>query len=756
MLGIYQKINALLGKKILPFFWAFLALFWAIRTGYVWGTLALSCPEGVWPVFRFGLIAVLLLFAPGLFFNRALRVRCESLSIRLLLVLVMSLSASALLAWHFYLFGAYSRGALLAGLIVWAAGGIYGLRGTGALRLVRAVHARWNALSALERIGLAVGLVFLQGIFESGVGAPFIHWDALVSWDKWAVDMATRHGLGQYVMGGYPQFLPAVHSIFYKIAGTGVEVFPVEHLLLHGLVAIYVAILILSIWCLGRRMRVPGLLAFAAFAWNRDVFDYLVGGYVDVPLVAMVFAAFALVLTLCRGTWSASGWMAEGWILALSLFSVVFMKGNGVVWTFWIVLYMATLSWRRAMIPAVAWTALFTAPFFGHQLWYTRHFDLAERSPFLHAFRLVPAHTSLFNPNGAHARMWLERLQEYYQVPDAALPFVLVAVVGLGLWALSQRRLIFFSLAGFLMLALWFHTGSYDLRNAYVPLGLLCFALVGAPFDARLGKRGKWVWLALALGAVGVGLAGGGGSRFAQVFGLPFRSFAPPQAFTLPVGSRHRALRPESDAWNLLFDTPFGQRAAHLNSGFWGLYRILAPRGTYALNDNSYQDARRFDVLIREEAFMDLPTGFVPVAVLRRMGAQRSLCLYEPEFQPLAVEWRPAASPAGTPPLADARLSAGQAYVLTVAGDVAASPTGEAPRDGVISLQVSPTDAEVTVQLHPDDAGRDPYASYFAPIRDGDRIRLLYWMRDEGPAFPRLVATAGGQDVRVTAAEWGQ
>ncbi len=751
-----DSIKAVLGSKILPFSWVFLLLFWTVRNVYVWGTLALSCPEGFWPVFRFGLIAVLVLFGPGLFFNRALRVRCESLSIRLLLILVMSLSASALLAWQLYLFGAYSRGALLAGLVVWAAGGIYGFRGTEVRRLARDMHVRWNALSVSERIGIAVGLVFLQGIFESGVGMPFVHWDALVSWDKWAVDMAARHGLGQYVMGGYPQFLPAVHSIFYKIAGTGAEVFPAEHLLLHGLVAIYVAILMLSIWCLGRRLRVPGLLAFAAFVWNRDVFDYLVGGYVDVPLVAMVFAAFALVLTLCRGAWSAAGWLAEGWILALSLFSVVFMKGNGLVWTFWIVLYMATLSWRRAMIPAVAWTALFTAPFFGHQLWYTRHFDLAERSPFLHAFRLVPAHTSLFNPNGAHARMWLERLQEFHQVPDAALPCVLVAVVGLGLWALSQRRLVFFALAGILMLALWFHTGSYDLRNAYVPLGLLCFALVGAPFDARLGKRGKWVRLALALGAVGVALAGGGGDLFAQVFGRPFRSFAPPRAFTLPVGSRHRALRPISDVRKLLFDTPFGQRAAHLNSGFWGLYRILAPRGTYALNANSYQDARRFDVLIRDEAFMELPPDFVPVAVLRRMGATRSLCLFKPEFQPLAVDIRPAESPAGTPPLVDARLPAGQTCVLTVAGAAAASSEGAAPRDGVLSVRISPAEAEVTVRLHPDDARRDPYAAYFSPIRDGDRIRLLYWMRDEGPAFPRLVATAGGQDVRLTAVEWGQ
>lgn len=33
-------------------------------------------------------------------------------------------------------------------------------------------------------------------------------WDAVVSWDKWAVDAATRTGINRYVFGAYPQGLP--------------------------------------------------------------------------------------------------------------------------------------------------------------------------------------------------------------------------------------------------------------------------------------------------------------------------------------------------------------------------------------------------------------------------------------------------------------------------------------------------------------------------------------------------------------------
>lgn len=100
-------------------------------------------------------------------------------------------------------------------------------------------------------------------------------------------------------------------------------------------------------------------------------------------------------------------------------------------------------------------------------------------------------------------------------------------------------------------------------------------------------------------------------------------------------------------------------------------------------------------------------------------------------------------------------MAAGRAYVATLAAD-AAPPDGEFPRDGVISIRISPPDADVAVSLHPDDALRDPHASYFGPIRAGDRIRLLYWMRDEGPALPRLAVRTGEKDVRLTAVEWGQ
>jgi hypothetical protein len=40
--------------------------------------------------------------------------------------------------------------------------------------------------------------------------------------------MAERPALGGYLLGGYPQLLPTIYSVFYKVSGTYLDGFPVE------------------------------------------------------------------------------------------------------------------------------------------------------------------------------------------------------------------------------------------------------------------------------------------------------------------------------------------------------------------------------------------------------------------------------------------------------------------------------------------------------------------------------------------------
>ncbi len=756
--GIFPPRGWAAGPKISRLSLVLLVSLWMLRMGYVWGTLAFSCPEGAWPVFRFAWTAVLLVFAPGLFLSRVLRFECRSFSIELLMGMVASLSVSVLGAWSLYFFGIYTRPVLLAGLGLLAAGGLYGMGGGALARRFRQLVERWGALSWPDRLGIAVGLIFLQGFFESNAGQLMMAWDSVVSWDKWAVDMASRSGLGQYVMGGYPQFFPTLHSVFYKIAGTTSEsLLPMESMLVHGVYAVFVAILMLSFWCLGRQLRVPWWLAFAAFAGNQMVFSYLGAGYVDIPLAAMVCAACALAIAYGNGTWKAgSGRCAEAGVLCLSLFAVAFMKGNGLVWAGFLLVYLIVLlrgQGRTGVAFGAAGLALLCVlPFYAHQVWYTLHFDLAEKSPFLHVFRLVPAHTSLFTPDAVHARAWIGRLMAGYGIPVSHAAWGAGLGLGLCAWALCRRRLFFFAFSGLVLFVAWFYTGSYDIRNALVPLALLAVAMAGALFDLPLGRWGGRIRVGVCGGAVAAWLILGPDYSVWAAWVRPFRPFPVPEAFSTPPETRFMTVRPWGELRLLLYDTPYGQRATHLNTAFFGLYRLLAPRGVYALNDNSYNEARRFDLLLRENSYMKLPKGFVPVAVLHRTEeGRRTLCMYDPVFHPVDVKIRPAEPSGADVPMPGALLEAGRIYTIAVAD----GPPADARRDGVLSLHVSPPDADVTVSFHPDDACRDPYVSYWRPVRDGGFIRLLYWMRDEGPALPRLVVDVGAQNVRLLDVERG-
>ena len=739
-------------------FWYSPIVYCLIRVIYVWIQIFQSCPEGVWPLFRFVSVAGIVTFGPGLWLNRFLHIRCRQFSTRLLLIMTTSLSASAIFCWYLYFFGIYTLPILLIGLSVMTAGGIYGFLNYKPTRWPREIHMRWCALPTLDRIGIILGLLILEGLFESSIGAPMTSWDALVSWDKWAVDMALRRGLGQYIMGGYPQFMPTLHSIFYKIAGSGGETLPLEHLLLHGFCTIYVAWLFLSLRCIGRSIRVPSLAILILFIWNRDVFAYLTNGYVDIPLTAAVSAAMALIFLYNGDGWKAkSGRVPDGIIFTLAFFAVAFLKGNGLIWVCLLTILLTALLWKQQR-PTVACISVTLAilsvtPYYLHQLYYTHHSNMAERSPFLHAFTLQLAHTSLVTPNAEHARVLIEQLMQAYGVSGRMALGVWSVCVFLCLWGLWRRKFTFCTLSGALLLAIWFYTGSYDFRNAFVPLLVLTISIVGILFDFHFGRLGNRLQYVLFVAMFGAGLFYPQGSQLCHTLTQPFRRYSVPPIIAMQPGYRHMAVRPWGDIRNLFATSPYGQRATHLWSGT-GLYRLLGPRGAYALNFNSYLEARPHDLVVQED-FMKTPDGFVPVARLRRTGGKQSLCVFAPEFHPVTVDLE-AVEPANEIfTWSNAVLRANHCYQCHITA-IDLGIKQAVPRDGVIAIQVYPDGGDVNLILVPEDAKRDPYAPYFASNRDGSWVRLLYWMRDDGPAYPRFMMQIGMQDVHLMSIEWGQ
>jgi len=636
------------------------------------------------------MIAGILMFGPGLWLNRLLRITCRQLRTQLLLITTTSISLSALFFWHLYLLGIYTPTLCLAGLLVMAMGGTYGLLGGSIAKRCWTLYDRWRMLPVLDRIGLFLGLLFLQGLFEAAIGTPMLAWDAIVSWDKWAVDMSMRHGLGQYLMGGYPQFLPTLHSVFYKIAGTGGDVFPVEHLLLHGFCVVYVAILMLSLWCLARNLPLPCMIAWLLFVWNKDVFGYLANGYVDIHLTATVSTACALLFSYRAGDWNARpGIVPDATIFLLVLFPVAFTKGNGMIWSLLLAALLLRVSWKQSRFAmgcvSIALVMLSVAPYFLHQFYYSHHADLAERRPFLHAFTLEVAHTSLFTPDGKHANAMVAQLMNVYSAPEAIGIPVVVLCACVCLLALFRLKLAFFSLSGALTLVIWFFTASYDFRNALTAFYVLIIALIGTLLDPDLGKWGNRIRYACFAAFI-----------FTGIFFVP----------------KNR------------------------------IYKF-----------NSFREAQRYDLVVGER-FMGKPIGVVPVAALRRTGRGQTLSAYAPEFHPIGVEIKSVEPMHGSATMPNALLLANQTYLLSIP-DVDKRMVDQ-PRDGGLSIRLDPDDGEVDLRLHPDDAKRDPYAPYFGSVRDGAWIRLIYWMREDGPAYPRFLVKAGNHDVRLASIEWGQ
>ena len=752
----------------------------ALRLVYVWGTLLAKCPVDRGRILMFLMVSVILAWAPGLFLRRWLGLRTANPILDLTFMLTAGLTGSAFAVWCCYGLGFYTRPVLVGVLVVLAAGGVYGAGGLllpAAQFPARLKHAL--NLSRGDDWVLVCGAWLALGLFEQVVGTPMVSWDALTSWDKWAADAGQRPALGRYALGGYPQFLPMLGSVFYKLTGSGAAVFPIEHLLLHGLHVQFLLLLVFALLALGRTLGVPGGIVLVLLLGNRLVFEMVTEniGSVDIPFAAMLCAACALGFAYARGDWgTASGGWRDSAALFLPLLAVPFMKGNGLAWM--AVLFAALCAelrnWRRIRLvgaPFLAALALSLAYVF-HQVWFGAwHWEMSELSPFLRSHTFVAAHTKQFVLSQAHLGDWAARCGAAWDVTIRHGGEVLiVAGLCLCLWAARDRNLRFFAITGPLGLVIWFFTASYDFRNAAAPLAMVLVAGVGVLWSGGLRTMGRGrvrlipygllalaaLWslkhlLALSILSPPVGKTAVFMHQRAapeSLFARSFRDYRVPKMAALPPDRRHMGVRPWGDLREILYQAPFGKRAVHLLAAD-GLYRVLAPRGVYMMHKNRYRGQQRFDVALGEP-YLKPPVQYEKVARFKRVAPYNfPVRIFQPEFHTVAMQI-PGRNDAD---IREVEFKAGETQILRF-GD----PEHPMPwlKEGVLSLELSPPQAEATLVLAPEATERDPYAAYFESVTAGAHLRLLYWMNDDRPDLPRFVLQVGSNDLRIVKAEWGR
>jgi len=138
-----------------------------------------------------------------------------------------------------------------------------------------------------------IGMWWAFKVFTSNIGSIFNSWDAVISWNQWAISWV--EGEIPVSARNYPQLMPMHWSLTYVfMANTGVQFFA------KALTLPFAFLTLLMLFDLGLQKGNMGFFAGIVVTYlllKKFIGGYLVNGYVD---GAMVFFAFVPVYTLIK------------------------------------------------------------------------------------------------------------------------------------------------------------------------------------------------------------------------------------------------------------------------------------------------------------------------------------------------------------------------------------------------------------------------------------------------------------------------
>lgn len=412
---------------------------------------------------------------------------------RLLLAFPVSAVINFLLIELLTVVGAYNRPAMLfvivaeLGAIGWATRGEILSGSVVADRVVRppVIAPRPWLDVVFGGSFIVVGLAALQGAFAQ-LGYIFIQWDAVMSWNRWAVDFA--QGRFPQHTWHYPQLVPALISIPYVMAGDP------RLQQLGKLVTLALPLLMVAT---GFRLATytglwRHLFAFAA-AFATWHFVSLIGsrqpydGMADVPVAYMVLAAgYGFILAYHAGSATSSRVLAL--LASFVLAGAMLTKQAGMLalampfaWS----LYMrerGTPVDRRLLVLSYAILAVVG----GH--WY----GIIEAR-----IRLGTAESEVAYVTSIVQESWPTKLVRGWRMlwPGGSAMLALaaaIATVAAGTHRIGRRILLYGLLPAFLVWSLGF---AYDTRNfavGVIPLAC-CLVFGGSQLIRWAGLARQWL-----------------------------------------------------------------------------------------------------------------------------------------------------------------------------------------------------------------------------------------------------------------------
>lgn len=172
-----------------------------------------------------------------------------------------------------------------------------------------------NVLLAIILLVLAfAGVVWAVRIFIGNLGSVFDEWDAVVSWNRWALNWAS----GQIPLdsGVYPQLIPANWSLTYVLIGdTIVQAFA------KGIMPLFAVFILLSLFDLGLESRSFGFFIsgiFAQLLLKKFLGAEITNGYVDVALA--FFSMLAIHALIMAGN-ASNALLSDRYLLLGAIFA---------------------------------------------------------------------------------------------------------------------------------------------------------------------------------------------------------------------------------------------------------------------------------------------------------------------------------------------------------------------------------------------------------------------------------------------------
>jgi hypothetical protein len=375
------------------------------------------------------------------------------------------------------------------------------------------------AVSPIDRALFCAVAAFLAIYLIDAWTSPITWWDGLASWGKWAADWGRRTSSAHYVTGAYPQLVPRIASVLYKITGAHSDVLPLDFFALHGFYVLFAVWFVLGAIRLAELLELPAWPIVLAGVGSIQFREHIAAGTVDVLVAATIVTLLALYLGLRRSEWRArrGPWL----ILGTAATAAVFTKWTGLLGVaFLLMLHRAprppaapvdVRALGGALRRALALAAVAILPFVIEQgiaelriqHWRPDPYEVnisARQMP-----TLLSTDAAVVYRGGDTRQRWTLvqlRFWNSYDVP-ASLRWVFSAFLAVGLLAAAAT---WFGRAVLPIVivdaAIWLVWSSYDQRNLFgvLPVVALC---------ATFGAQRMWTWRPAVIWRNGVALLAG-------------------------------------------------------------------------------------------------------------------------------------------------------------------------------------------------------------------------------------------------------